>query len=99
MHRIYHNRDKNSHHGQKIENNSTQEENKHANHRKWGNDTRKTHWHSRSAINTKPKTQTSPAYHQHLKTTYHRNTWTQGWLRSHVLSPQVQRCIFSIFHM
>jgi len=40
----------------------------------------------------------SPTYHQRLKRTYYHNTWTQGWLGSHVLSPQAEHRIFFIFH-
>jgi len=43
MHQKYHNKDKNSYHGPKIDDKSTQEENRHANHRKSAKGTQKTH--------------------------------------------------------
>ena len=43
------------------------------------------------------KDSTNPTSHQHPKSTHYNNIKTQGWLGSHVLSPQAQHRIFPIF--
>jgi len=68
------------------------------NHREVGKGIQNPKWHTRIAIGKKLKTQISPTYHQHLRNINYHSTWTQGWLTSHVLSPQAQHRIFPIFH-
>jgi len=49
-----------------------------ANYMKGGKGTQKTHYLFDITIDTKLKIQTNPTCYQHLKNTYHHNTWAQG---------------------